>query len=151
MYVDICVYVHIYIYMYIYIYIQREREKDMYICIYIYIYICMYIHTTAGQLSDARSVPLVAFRDFEDTVYPFFESDTLFLECVFCVYCFQLFGDSSNRGMSKQCPLPVLLESPMCWQPATGLDQFRQPGLRATWSEGATPWARVRVQLSRQN
>ena len=23
------------------------------------------------------------FRDFKDTVYPFFESDTLFLECVF--------------------------------------------------------------------
>ena len=25
-------------------------------------------------------------RDFKDTVYPFFESDTLFLECLFVLF-----------------------------------------------------------------
>ena len=30
-------------------------------------------------------VPAEEFRDFKDKVYPFFESDTLFLECCFCV------------------------------------------------------------------
>ena len=30
----------------------------------------------------------VVFRDFKDTVYPFLESDTLFLECVFFLCCF---------------------------------------------------------------
>ena len=35
----------------------------------------------------------LCFRDFKDIVYPFFESDTLFLECICvcvcaCVCCF---------------------------------------------------------------
>ena len=50
-------------------------------------------------------------RDFKDTVYPFFESDTLFLEGVF-VCCRLLLSDPSNRGMSKQYPLTAILESP---------------------------------------
>ena len=40
-----------------------------------------------------------------------FESDTLFLES-FCLCRFELSSDSSNRGMSKQYPLTILLESP---------------------------------------
>ena len=43
----------------------------MYIHMYIYIYIYIYI------------VIKKDLRDFEDTVYPFFESDTLWLECLF--------------------------------------------------------------------
>ena len=54
--------------------------------------------------------------DFKDTVYPFSESHTLFLDffvVLFCVFFFMnLFNDFSNRGMSKQYPLTVLFESP---------------------------------------
>ena len=51
----------------------------------------------------------LGFRDFKDTVHPFFESAT-FSSNVFC--CVESFSDSSNRGMSKQYPLTVFLESP---------------------------------------
>ena len=34
---------------------------------------------------DPSHLILHVIRDFKDTVYPFFESDTLFLECLFCV------------------------------------------------------------------
>ena len=41
----------------------------------------------AAAAASAAAVPglmmrLEVIRDFKDTVYPFFESDTLFLECV---------------------------------------------------------------------
>ena len=49
-----------------------------------------------------------SFRDFKETVYPLFESDTLFLECVL-VLCLVV-SDFSNQGMSKQYPLTVFLE-----------------------------------------
>ena len=45
----------------------------MYVYIYIYIYICIYIYIYTHS------------NYFKDTVYPLFESNTLFLECVFCV------------------------------------------------------------------
>ena len=49
-------------------------------------------------------------RTFKDTLSPFFESYTLFLEC-FCV-AFEYLSILRNRGMSKQYPLTVFLESP---------------------------------------
>ena len=56
---SIHMYVHVYIYIYIYTYIYIY-----YVFIYVYIYMCIYIYM---------------YRDFKDTVCPFFESDTLFL------------------------------------------------------------------------
>ena len=70
--------------MYVYIYIYRERER----------YNAYIIHCTleqlgrgrpAGRASPGRSsffAPNASVRDFTDTACPFFESDTLFLECV---------------------------------------------------------------------
>ena len=59
------------------------------------------------KLSEAEEMCLLTsrlalFMGFKDTVYPSFDSDTLFLECVFV-----LFSDYSTRGMSKQYPLTV--------------------------------------------
>ena len=39
-------------------------------------------------------------RDFKDTAYPFFESDTLFLECVVCVG-FSCLAILRNEGCLK--------------------------------------------------
>ena len=50
------------------------------------------------------------FRDFKDTVYPFIESNTLFLEGVVCVV-FSCSAILRIEGMSKQYPLTVFLES----------------------------------------
>ena len=87
-------------------------------CVYIYIYIYIYIYLLRRHVDSTT----MSFRDFKDTVYPLFESDTLSLECVVVVVVavvvvgvvvgVQLFSDSSKRGMSKQYPLTVLLESP---------------------------------------
>ena len=62
------------IYIYIYIYIYRERERECTCIPYIYI--------------DA----LLLFGALEDTVCPFFESDTLFHECCLCIVfsCFAI-------------------------------------------------------------
>ena len=38
----------------------------------------------ASRGDPCSAAPLV--RDFKDTVYPFFESDTLFLECCFVLF-----------------------------------------------------------------
>ena len=67
---------------------------------------------TRSGIRRAQTLCMRLFRDHKDTVYPFFESDTLLLKCL--LYCVYLFSDSSNRGMSKQNPLTVLLEYPIC-------------------------------------
>ena len=54
--------------MYIYTYIDIQAEEH---------------YAKALQIAPMAE----AFRDFNDTVYPFFESDTSFLECVFVVVC----------------------------------------------------------------
>ena len=52
-------------------------------------------------------------RDFRDTVHPFFESDTFFLEGVFLCVAFSCSPiPYLRRGMSEQYPLTVFLESP---------------------------------------
>ena len=113
---SICIHIYIYVYVYIYIYIY------VYIYIYIYIYMHTHTHTThslllhpqafgaggpwrpgrphaAGRAVAARHSGISRMR-----LDPFFEADTLSLEC-FLSCCFWSFGDSSNRGMSKQYPL----------------------------------------------
>ena len=51
--------------MYMCVCVCKHLSLSLYIYIYIYIYI---------------------LRDFKDTVYPFFESDTSFLECALCCF-----------------------------------------------------------------
>ena len=51
----------------------------------------------------------VLFRDFKDMVYPFFESDTLFLECFVCVV-FSSLAILRIEGYLNS----TLLESPNC-------------------------------------
>ena len=72
------------------------------------------------------------FWDFKDMVYPFFESDTLFLECLFVLF---LFIDSSNRGMSKQYLLTVFFES--LRSSGTATCRARSPPAEATGAGGA--------------
>ena len=43
----------------------------------------IYAHVLTNILSSYR---LARIPDFKDTFYPFFESDTLFLECVFVLF-----------------------------------------------------------------
>ena len=77
-------------YMYIYIYIYTLLVYTRYTlcrCMYISISLSIYIYIKIG--------------DFTDTVCPLFESDTLFLECLFSLCCAWSFSGSSNRGMSK--------------------------------------------------
>ena len=78
-----------FIFMYIFIYVY------VYMCIHIYIYI--YRERERAGLSRIRSIH---------------SSNQVPCSSKACLCCFQLFGDSSNRGMSKQYPLTVFLESP---------------------------------------
>ena len=74
-YIHICMYVYIYIYIYIYIYVyapQAEVKKIIDDLVEEY-------QASGRSQRDGRG----SVRDFGDRVYPFFESETLFLECVF--------------------------------------------------------------------
>ena len=79
-------------------------------------------HRGDGDQAPRLHEPAGALRDFKDTVNPFFESDTVLLECF--AYCFWLLSDSSNRGMSEQSPLTVFLESPRLWGQGTAFEDF---------------------------
>ena len=70
---------------------------DTYVYIYIYIYTYIYIY-------------IYIYIQRERERDPLFESENYLLPR--CPCCVQLLGDSSNRAMSKQYPLTVLLESP---------------------------------------
>ena len=79
MYVCMCIYIYIYtsvcIYIYIYIYVSHFPQVE--------------ITLDLSQTDRRRLV-----RDFKDTFsfYPFFESDTAFLECFFLsfLFCYRL-------------------------------------------------------------
>ena len=51
-------------------------------------------------------------RDFKEKVIRFIRSSNYRPCSSISLCCFYLFGNSSNRGMSKQYPLTVFLESP---------------------------------------
>ena len=146
--------------IYIYIYREREREKYVtytyvctYISVYIYIYTCiyvyMYIHVYTlyiyiyiyiWQVRRRRILP--RFRDFKDTVY-IHSSNRIPCSSNACLCCCEVFSDSSNRGMSKQCPLTVFLEPPvgrsgLCHQQASACLPRPISVLRIWISEGLT-------------
>ena len=123
LYEYICTYIYIYVYIYIYIHTNDCIHTYIYIYIYIYayigislsihiyIYIYTYTHLAGGYgCYTARAGEVI--RDFKDTIYPFFEAYTLFLES--CLYRFQLFSDSSNRGMFIQT-VPYIVSTILCY------------------------------------
>ena len=121
----VCIHIHIITYTHIHVYTY------IYIYIYIYTYIHTYIHTYThmltlradcgrpsrgppGPLEDgllaADDVP-VALGDFKDTALHILRIGYLVPRMFVCVR-FSCLAISSNRGMSKQYPLAVFLESP---------------------------------------
>ena len=73
----------------------------MYLC-YTYTYVYIYIYYRG------REREREAFRDFKDAVIHSWSRTPGSSNVVFCkLYCFE-FGDSSNRGMSKQYYLLLL-------------------------------------------
>ena len=74
-----------------------------YIYIYIYIYLFIYIGRRLSSSGTMSGISRLRFVDFSNQL----PCSSNVLLC-----CFLLLSDSSNRGMSKQYPLTVFLESP---------------------------------------
>ena len=57
-------------------------------CIYIYIYIYLPVCSQPRNVGPHPTVVsyTAAIRDFKDTIFPFFESDALFLECLSALF-----------------------------------------------------------------
>ena len=79
-------YVCVYIYIYIYIHIQPIYNDlfDSYILITNYMF--KYVNSNDNSDDHNHNNSTNSYnRYFKDAVHPFFESDTLLLECLFCV------------------------------------------------------------------
>ena len=154
----VCMYVYIYIYMYICIYLCMYVCIYIYIYIYtrivhIHVVYCMlltstnlscnpYRHPLPGHLRRpadgrhrVRAGRARVVRDFNHTVYIYIyiyiympSSNRIPRFSKVCLCCVQLFGDSSNRGMSKQYPLTAFSESPIGGRLQTPASSTSEPG-----------------------